>query len=95
MLVTASAELVSFVRAAGGTVWVRCRRRHCRGGIVFLEATVEPPGDSVAYEPFIVEDIIVATRLPVRPRPDELHVSLEGRRRRRPVAAWDGCAYIV
>ncbi len=95
MLVTASAELVEFVREAGGTVWVRCRPQLRCGGVVFLQATVEPPASATGYEPFIVDDVIVAARLPIRPRPDELHLSLEGRRRRRPVAAWDGCAYIV
>lgn len=95
MLVTASAELVSFVRDAGGTVWVRCRPQHCCGGVVFLEATVRPPASSAGYEPFIVEDILVVARLPIRLRPDELHLSMEGRRRPRPAASWDGCAYII
>jgi len=95
MLVTASADLVAFVRAAGGTVWVRCRPQRCCGGVVFLETTVKPPASSAGYEPFVVEDILVVARLPVRPRPDELHLSMQGRRRPRPVAAWDGCAYIV
>jgi len=95
MLVTASAELVSFVREAGGTIWVRCRPQRCCGGVVFLEATVKPPSSWAGYEPFVVEDVLVAARLPVRPRPDELHLSMEGRRRPRPVAAWDGCAYII
>jgi len=95
MLVTASAELVSFVRESGGTVWVRCQPRHSCRGVVFLETSVKPPRSSLDYEPFIVEDILVIVRLPVRVRPDELHLSMEGRRRPRPVAAWDGCAYIV
>jgi len=76
-------------------VWVRCRRRPRCGGVVFLDATVRPPASDVDYEPFMVEDVLVAVRLPFRSRPDELHLSLEGRRRPRPVAAWDGCAYIV
>ena len=95
MLVTASAELVSFVRESGGTVWVRCQPRHCCRGVVFLETSVKAPRSAVGYEPFIVEDILVAARLPGRLRPAELHLSMEGRLRPRPVAAWDGCAYIV
>ncbi len=94
-MVSASPELVTFVRSSGGTVWVRCRRRPRCGGVVFLDATVRPPASDVDYEPFMVEDVLVAVRLPFRSRPDELHLSLEGRRRPRPVAAWDGCAYIV
>lgn len=86
---------MAFVRRSGGTVWVRCRHQYCGRGVVFLETTVKPPASSAGYEPFIVDDILVATRLPVRPRPAELHLSMEGRRRPRPVAAWDGCAYIV
>ena len=63
--------------------------------MAFLETTVKAPISSVGHEPFIVEDILIAARLPVRPRPAELHLSMEGRRRPRPVAAWDGCAYII
>jgi hypothetical protein len=63
--------------------------------VVFLEAAVRPPVSSAGYELFIVEDVLVAVRLPVRHRPAELHLSMEGRWRRRPVAAWDGCAYII
>jgi hypothetical protein len=95
MLVTASAELVAFVREAGGAVWVRCRRRPCCRGVVFLETTVKTPSSWAGYEPFVVEDIVVAAKLPFRTRPAELHLSLEGRLRPRPVAAWDGCAHIV
>jgi hypothetical protein len=95
MLVTASAELVSFVRDAGGTVWVRCQPRHCCRGVVFLETSVKPPRLSGGYEPFIVEDILVVVRLPVRTRPDELHLSMQGRRHPRPISSWDGCAYII
>ena len=95
MLVTASADLVEFVRLAGGTVWVRCRPQPRCGGVVFLEASVKPPRAWSGYEPFIVDDIVVAARLPTRRRPEELHLSLEGWCRRRPVAAWDGCAYII
>ena len=95
MLVTASAELVSFVRGSGGPVWVHLRPRPCCGDVVFLETSVKPPPSSVGYEPFIVEDILVAARLPTRPRPDELRPSMEDRRRPHPVAASDGCAYIV
>jgi len=95
MRVTASTDLVTYVREAGGIVWVRCRTGPRCGGIVFLEASVRPPSDDAGYEPFVVEDILVVAKLPARLRPDELRVSLQGRRRRRPVAAWDGCAYIV
>ena len=95
MLVTASAALVSYVRDSGGTVWVRCRPQHYCGGVTFLEASVRAPARSGGYEPFIVGDILVAARLPVLPRPEELHLSMEGWLRPRPVASWDGCAYII
>jgi hypothetical protein len=95
MLVSASADLVAFVRSSGGTVWVRCRPQPRFGGVVFLEASVRPPKRQGGYEPFIVDDILIVARLPIGVRPDELRLSMEGRRRPRPVAAWDGCAYIV
>ena len=95
MLVTASVEFRSFVRSHGGTAWVRCRRTFGYRGVVLLEAGVAPPASDVDFELYIVDDILVAARLPVDHRPMELHLSLEGRRRRRPVATWDGCLFVL
>lgn len=91
MLVTATPELRQYVMDHGGSLFVHCQRR----GIPFLLATTKEPRSLAGYEVFVVEDMLVLTRLPVRRRPEELHMSLEGRRRKRPVASWDGCAYVI
>ena len=91
MLVTATPELRSYVRERGGSLFVRSQRR----GTPFLEATTKEPRSLAGYEVFVVEDILVLSRLPARRRPDELQLTLEGRRWKRAVASWDGCAYVI
>jgi len=89
--VTATPELLAHVQAHGGSLFVRTRRR----GIPFLHATTKEPRSLAGYEVFVVEEILVLTRLPARRRPEELRLTLEGRRRKRTLAAWDGGAYVV
>jgi hypothetical protein len=89
--ITATPELLAYVQDNGGSLFVHTQRR----GIPFLRATTKEPRSLAGYEVFVVEEILVVTRLPVRRRPEELHLSLVGRRRKRTVAAWDGCAYVV
>jgi hypothetical protein len=91
MLVTATPELRSHVMDHGGSLFVHYQRR----GVPFLQAGTKEPRSLAEYELFVVEEMLILARLPARVRPKELHLSLEGRRRKRPVAAWDGCAYIV
>jgi hypothetical protein len=93
--VTATPDLLSFVEEQGGSLFVRCQRRPLIRGVSFLRATTKEPRSLAGYEVFVVEGIFVLTHLPARSRPKELHLSLEGRRKRRPVAAWDGCAFVV
>jgi len=91
MLVTATVELRQYVLDHGGSLFVRCQRR----GVPFLQATTNEPRSLAGYEVFVVEEMLVLTHLPARRRPEELHLSLEGRRRKRTVASWDGCAYMI
>ena len=95
MLVTASAELRSFVRTHGGTAWVSCRGTAGLRWVTLLETRMRAPRSEVGFDLFVVDDILVATRLPVHLRPHELHLAMEGRRRRRPVTTWDGCVFII
>lgn len=62
---------------------------------MFLEAATSKPTRgvlfrSVAAEPFVVLFPERTSRLP-----DELHVEVRGRGRRRVEAYWDGCAYVI
>ncbi len=91
MLVTATPELRQHVLDNGGSLFVHCQRR----GVPFLHASTKEPRSLAGYEVFVVEDMLVLTRFPVRRRPDELQLTLEGRRRKRTVASWDGCAYVI
>ena len=91
VLVTATPELRSHVMDHGGSLFVHYQRR----GVPFLQAATKEPRSLEGYELFVVKEMLVLTQLPVRLRPKELHLSLEGRHRKRPVASWDGCAYII
>jgi len=95
MLVTATPELLAYVDAHGGSLFVRCRRQHLCRGVSFLRTTTTEPRSLAGYEVFVVDGRLVLTQLPVRSRPAELHLSMEGRRKRRPIASWDGCAFVV
>ena len=95
MLVTASQEMQSFVRSRGGTAWVWCRRTFGNRGVTMLDIDVVPPSRDSGFDLFVVGDILVATRLPAGLQPSELHLSMAGRRRRRPVADWDGCIFVI
>ena len=58
-----------------------------------LEIDVAPPSRAAGFDLFVVGDILVAARLPGGLRRSELHLSMEGRR--RPVADWDGCIFVI
>jgi hypothetical protein len=89
--VTATHELRSHVMVHGGSLFVHYQRR----GVPFLQAATKEPRSLAGYELFVVEEMLIVAQLPARVRLKELHLSLEGRRRKRPVASWDGRAYIV
>ena len=91
MLITATPELLAYVQDNGGSLFVYTQRR----GVPILRATTKEPRSLAGYEVFVVERVLVLTRLPVHRRPEELELSLVGRRWTRVVAAWDGCAYVV
>jgi hypothetical protein len=63
--------------------------------VTFLEATTKAPAALDEYELYVVDGVFVLARLPRSTRPAELHLTLSGWRRRRPVASWDGCAFVV
>ena len=91
MLVTTTPELRQHVIDHGGSLFVYCQRR----GVPLLRATTKEPRSLTGYEVVVVEEMLVLARLPVRRRPEELQLSLEGRRWKRTVASWDGCAYVI
>ncbi len=94
MQITATPELLAYVRDNGGSLFVRSQRRRLARGVSFLRATVQEPRSLAGYEVFVVEGVLVSTHFPARTRPHELHLSMVGRRRQHPVASWDGCAFV-
>jgi len=95
MLVTATPELRTYVEEHGGSLFVRCQRSHLGRGVSFLRASTKEPRSLAGYEVFVVEGMVVLSKLPAQLRPKELHLSMEGRRKKQPVASWDGCAFVV
>ncbi len=91
MQITATPELLAYVEEQGGSLFVHCQRR----GVPFLRAGTREPRSLAGYEVFVVGEVLVLTRFPAHRRPDELHLTLQGRRRKHAVAAWDGCAYAI
>ena len=96
MRVTASEELTAHVADRGGILYVRTRTSWCCSGpLTVLDATTDPPADVDAYRTVPAEGLVVLFRSTVRPDPDELVLTLEGRRRPHPCAYWDGAALII
>jgi hypothetical protein len=93
--VTATPELLNHVAGHGGSLFVRSQRRRLSRGVSHLRVTTREPRSLAGYEVFVVEGALVLTHFPARTRPGELHLSMEGRRRTRPAATWDGCAFVV
>jgi hypothetical protein len=60
-----------------------------------LEATTEAPADVDGYRRFENDGVVVLFRSTARPDPDELVLTLEGRRRPHPCAYWNGCALVL
>lgn len=89
--VVATGELCDYVRAHGGTLWVRSTRRLCcHGPLTLLRAfTVEPKG-AERYAP-VDADLPITVRFnAAHGSPQELVLSLRGLVRKSPAALWDG-----
>jgi hypothetical protein len=92
--VVASAEAVNLVRDRGGRLYVwATAERCCSGAHARLRASTEPDAerdfDLVPAEGFVVFFARMGRE------PEELHVDVRGRRKKRIEAYWDNCAWIV
>ena len=95
VLVTATPELLSYVEDQGGSVFVHIQKNRIGRGVGFLHASTKEPRSLGGYELFVVDEMLVLTRFPAGSRPKELHLSMESRRKKHPIASWDGCAFMV
>jgi hypothetical protein len=92
----ASDELRAHVADHGGALYVRPRSsRCCTGALTTLEASTEAPADLAGYRPVTDDGLVVFFRSLSRPDPEELVLTLEGRRRPHPCAYWDGSALVI
>ena len=96
MRLVASPEAVAFVREHGGRLFVWTERtRCCSGATIRLKASIAPdPGHEFRPAPPNDQiELFVPEHL--GSLPDELHLELHGRRRRRIDAYWNGCAWVA
>jgi len=92
--VTISKEAEEYVRAHGGSVYVRPHaHRCCTGSLTLLDTTTSSPEDAAAYRSFASGSVAVRYLAGAGEPPRQLTIELRGVLRRRPVAFWDGCAY--
>lgn len=93
MQIVATDQARAHIAAAGGVLYVRSgSHRCCSGAITMLEATTEAPSDLAFYRACPAGTLTVMFASPGR-GPDELTIELRGRKKKRPVAYWDGCAF--
>lgn len=95
MRVTATPELVDYLEAHGGVLYVGTHRSRCCASVAWLRTSSVASGHEREFELSVRDRVVVCTRTPIGRLPDELSLSLEGRRRKKPVASWNGCAYVV
>jgi hypothetical protein len=93
--VTSTPELRDYVEDHGGVLYVTTHRSRCCASVAWVTAATTPVEPSVHYEPTVVDGMLVCVRFPTDRAPAELNLALEGKRRKRPIASWDGCAFVV
>ena len=91
--IAVSDEARAHIAATGGVLYVRSRsHRCCSGPITMLEASTEAPADLAPYRTCAQGGLRIMFASPGA-GPDELTIELRGRRKKHPVAYWDGCAF--
>jgi len=94
MRVVASPEARELVRDGGGRLFVWAKTSRCCGPVTYLRASTQAPEAEFRRVEADGMDVYLASG--IRELPEELHVEVQSRRRRRRLEAyWDGCAYLV
>jgi hypothetical protein len=92
VLVSEAAQ--EYVKAHGGTLFVRAHpHRCCSGSLTLLDATTTQPEDHADFRSFDAAGIHVRFCSGSSGCPDTLTIELRGLRKRHLVASWDGCAF--
>ena len=80
----------------GSVVYVRSHEhRCCAGPVTLLDVTTEAPPDAGDFVPVDAAGLTVRYHGDPEKGPHVLTIDVRGRRRRRLVSYWDGCAYKV
>jgi hypothetical protein len=96
MRVEVSDELRAHVADHGGCLYVRPRSSHCCSGVLtVLVATTDRPDDLDGFRTMAENGLRILFRSTGGPDPDVLVLTLEGRRRPRPAAYWNGAALVL
>jgi hypothetical protein len=94
MQVIATPEAIGYVRAHGGAVFVWAVTMAYGYHEVFtLEASTESPGAAHPFRRIEAEGIDLMLDTDGRDLPDELHLQMRGRWRRRIRAYWNGNSF--
>ena len=95
MKVKVTPEARSYIRERGGLlfVWV-VRGGALRGALRLLRVSTEPPPDALEWQRVETKGLLIFLPPALRP-PQELHIEVRGRLRRRRIEAfWNGCAFV-
>ena len=92
--VTGTPDCIEYISVHGGAIYVATRAQRCCSGMTLVDATTVAPPSVDHYRSTTAGGIAVFFRFPRGIEPSVLHLSLEGKRRKRPVASWDGCAFV-
>ena len=95
MRVVASPEVAEVVRAQGGRLFVWTELQRCCGPATYLKTAVEPPGETRRFTLVDADGFALHFDPGRMSPPDELHLEVKGRRKRRVEAYWNGCAFAI
>lgn len=95
MQVTISSDAADLIRAGGGQLWVWAARPRmcCSGAPAWMQCAASQPDGFTGFVP--VSGTAAPLTVYFRPsggmQPDVLEIAVQGRRRPRVAALWDGC----
>lgn len=96
MQVVVSDEARELAATHGGVVYVRSHaHRCCAGPLTLLDVTTKTPLDAGDFVPVDAGGLTVRYHGDPEDGPHVLTIDVRGRRRRRLVSYWDGCAYRI
>ena len=93
MRVEVAPEAAAFISERGGRLWVWAARPRvcCLGTPAYMHAATEPPSGMSGFRLVSRSGVQIWFRAPAGRAPDVLEIGMQGRRRPRVEAHWDGC----